>query len=266
MPKAKITIVLLIFLALFGFKYLFPEQSFRVIDSAGELFSGGLNYREVLSGLGRSIAVFGSDEDRPEAQAQSTQLSQSKATETALLTDTAVNLGERRPDTAADAEPELPGAVQAFLESQKAFSDYALPEDVSYDYLTFPASHTVPVAGYNSSGFGYRLHPIHGEVRFHYGTDFAAWTGESILCFADGTVSFAGYCDSYGNYITVDHAEGWQSLYAHCSALYVSAGDTVTAGQLIALVGDTGLVTGPHLHFELSRNGVYVNPEYYVNS
>ena len=217
----------------------------------------------MFSELGESIFVSGGQEHYE----QSPSVAALK-TETARLTESASNLGERQILSANNVQvspaPELPEAVSAFLESQQAFSDYELPENVSYDYTPFPEQFSTPVAGYNSSGFGYRLHPIHGDVRFHYGTDFAAWTGESILCFADGTVSFAGYCDSYGNYITVDHADGWQSLYAHCSTLYVSAGQTVSAGELIALVGDTGLVTGPHLHFELTQNGAYTNPAYYV--
>ncbi len=262
MSKTKMSAVLLIFLALLGFKYFFPEQSLKIIDSAKALAGGEVDYGEGFSRLGEAAAVF-DQEKSPTAQAEP-----SMDTETASLTDSACNLGERAVLSLAPEQPQepLPPAVAAFLESQKPFSDYELPEDVSYEYQSFSGDFAVPVSGYNSSGFGYRLHPIHGEVRFHYGTDFAAWTGENILCFADGTVSYAGYCDSYGNYITVDHADGWQSLYAHCSRLYVSTGDSVSAGELIALVGDTGLVTGPHLHFELSHNGVYVNPEYYVNS
>jgi murein DD-endopeptidase MepM/ murein hydrolase activator NlpD len=109
------------------------------------------------------------------------------------------------------------------------------------------------------------MHPILNEVRFHYGTDVAAYSGESVTAFADGTVSFAGYSDSYGNYITIEHSDGWRSLYAHCSILDVKTGESVSAGQQIALVGSTGQATGPHLHFELTHDGVYSNPEYYVN-
>lgn len=265
MKKSKLSAVLVIFLVLFGIKTLFPEQTALVISSAASVFRGELDYRAIFSDFGESISVFSKQENSQSALIQGENDAQA---ETALLTDTAFNLGERQTLSmpAPNPQPQLPAAVSAFLESQKAFSEYELPENVSYEYMIFPDTWSVPVAGYNSSGFGYRLHPIHGDVRFHYGTDFAAWSGENILCFADGTVSFAGYCDSYGNYITVDHADGWQSLYAHCSRLLVSAGDTVSAGELIALVGDTGLVTGPHLHFELSHNGIYVNPEYYVNS
>lgn len=168
-------------------------------------------------------------------------------------------------DGEGEGAEELPEAVQTFLNSQAAYSDYALPVNVTYSLSELPFPYEAPVSGYQSSGFGYRLHPILNEVKFHYGTDVAAYSGDTIMAFADGTVTFSGYSDSYGYYITIDHADGWQSLYAHCSQLYVQSGDSVTMGQQIALVGETGQATGPHLHFELTHNGVYVNPEYYVN-
>lgn len=168
--------------------------------------------------------------------------------------------------TIAAPEPEpLPEAVQTFLDSQAVYSDYERPANVSYMMPELPFDFTAPVSGYESSGFGYRLHPIHDEVKFHYGTDMAAWTGEPVYAFADGTVTLAAYSDSFGYYITVDHGGGWQSLYAHCSRLDALDGQSVKCGEQIALVGATGLVTGPHLHFELTHGGVYINPEYYIN-
>ena len=101
-------------------------------------------------------------------------------------------------------------------------------------------------------------------MKFHYGTDFAVWTGTEVHCFADGCVAFAGEEAGYGKYLIVDHAEGCRTLYAHCQTLMASAGEEVAAGQVIALSGSSGRVTGPHLHFELQRDGVYLNPEYYV--
>ena len=174
---------------------------------------------------------------------------------------------EPTPTPTPEPTPEpLPAAVTAFLESQAAFADYALPEKADYSYVELPFAYAVPVSGYNSSGYGYRLHPILNTVRFHYGTDFAAYAGEPVLAFAQGTVCFAGYDESYGWHIKIDHGDGWVTLYAHCSKLYVSLGQEVNPGDRIALVGSTGLATGPHLHFELIRDGKYLNPEYYINS
>ena len=157
-------------------------------------------------------------------------------------------------------------AVAAFLERQAEFADRAPPEHVDYSWYEPPFETAAPVADTVCSGFGYRLHPILGEIKFHYGTDFAASAGTDISAFAGGTVRFAGSSDSYGNYVSIDHGEGWSSLYAHCSYLYVHTGQSVSAGEKIALVGATGHVTGPHLHFELQRDGVYLNPEYCINS
>lgn len=171
----------------------------------------------------------------------------------------AVSAGESAP------VPQLPEAVAAFLESQKAFADYGWPDNVDSSLQELPFDPCNPVTGCSSSGFGYRVHPIQNEVKFHYGTDFAANAGENVTAFADGTVLFAGSSDSFGNYITIDHGDGWTTLYAHCSYLYAHAGQTVTAGEKIALVGATGHVTGPHLHFELRHNGIYLNPEYYIH-
>lgn len=155
-------------------------------------------------------------------------------------------------------------AKEVFLEGQSDFSDYDLPENVSYDIFSLPFDATSPVALCTSSGFGFRVHPIDNVVKFHYGTDFAADGGTEILAFADGTVLAAGEDAGYGNYVKLDHGDGFVTLYGHCSALLVNEGDSVSAGQPIALVGETGHATGPHLHFELIHNGVYLNPEFYL--
>ena len=120
------------------------------------------------------------------------------------------------------------------------------------------------MAGTISSGFGYREHPTEGEERFHYGLDLAADTGAAIACFADGTVKAVGESSSYGKYLIVSHEGGYGTLYAHCSRITISSGKTVKKGEKIAEVGETGIATGPHLHFELQKDGVYLNPIYYV--
>lgn len=166
---------------------------------------------------------------------------------------------------AEEENTEIPEAVEAFLESQAPFADYPLPDTVDYSYAPLPFAFTSPLAGRNSSGFGYRLHPILNTVRFHYGTDIAALSGEPICAFADGTVSFVGYDESYGWHLSIDHGAGWQTAYAHCSAVCVTEGQHIAMGECIALVGETGLATGPHLHLELTEDGLYRNPEYYLN-
>ena len=163
-------------------------------------------------------------------------------------------------------ETPMPESVAAFLERQAAFGERELPENVDPSYVTLPFDYASPVMGYESSGFGFRLHPILNTVRFHFGTDFAANAGEPVTAFADGVVVFAGSDDSYGKHIKLDHGGGWVSHYCHCSRLLVTEGQHVSQGEQIALVGATGLATGPHLHFELTCNGQYFNPEYYLSA
>ena len=160
-------------------------------------------------------------------------------------------------------QPTVHPAVAAFLESQSVYSDCAVPESVSYERPELPFDYASPVSGVKSSGFGYRLHPIKNEVKYHYGTDLAADTGTPITAFADGTIVAQGDSDSFGKYVMIDHPDGYRTLYAHCSKLCMSCG-SVKKGDTIALVGSTGAATGPHLHFELERSGVYLNPEFYI--
>jgi murein DD-endopeptidase MepM/ murein hydrolase activator NlpD len=146
------------------------------------------------------------------------------------------------------------------------YSGQNLPDGVSMEQVILDFDYCTPVAGTLSSTFGYREHPIEGEERFHYGVDLAAATGTTIGCFADGTVTAVGQSSSYGNYCTVAHSGGYTTLYAHCDRVTVSAGTEVTEGQKIAEVGETGMATGPHLHFELQQEGTYLNPIYYVST
>jgi murein DD-endopeptidase MepM/ murein hydrolase activator NlpD len=116
-----------------------------------------------------------------------------------------------------------------------------------------------------SSRYGWRIHPIHGDKRFHAGVDIGQPTGREILAGFDGTVTSVGYdADGWGNFIVIDNGEGWQALYAHCHTILVARGASVTEGQPIATVGNTGASTGPHLHMEVIRHGRRLNPLFFV--
>ena len=115
------------------------------------------------------------------------------------------------------------------------------------------------ITGTITSQFGYRTDPISGETSYHSGTDIAAPAGSPILAAASGTVTIANALDSwgggYGYYIRIDHGGGLETLYAHCSAICVTTGQQVRAGQVIGYVGQTGRATGNHLHFEVYQDG-----------
>ena len=117
-----------------------------------------------------------------------------------------------------------------------------------------------PVPGRVTSGFGMRRHPILGYRRMHAGIDFKASYGTPIYAVTDGTVSFAGRHGGHGNYVKIAHGGGLATGYGHMSRIAVSSGTRVRRGQDIGYVGSTGLSTGPHLHYEMYRNGATVNP------
>ncbi|EQB03252.1 peptidoglycan DD-metalloendopeptidase family protein [Sphingobium baderi] len=119
---------------------------------------------------------------------------------------------------------------------------------------------TQPVAGRISSGYGQRRHPILGYTRMHAGVDFAARYGSPIYAVTDGRVSFAGRHGGHGNYVRLEHGGGLATGYGHMSRIAAVSGQRVRRGQVIGYVGSTGLSTGPHLHYELYRNGRTVNP------
>lgn len=117
-----------------------------------------------------------------------------------------------------------------------------------------------PSTTYITSPFGTRYHPVQKRNKTHTGIDIGAGHGASILAAESGTVLRAGWNSGYGNYVVIDHGAGVQTLYGHCSVLQVQSGQSVSRGQQIALVGSTGVSTGPHLHFEVLINGEYTDP------
>lgn len=119
---------------------------------------------------------------------------------------------------------------------------------------------TQPVSGRLTSGFGMRRHPLLGFSRFHRGLDFGAAYGAPIVAAAAGVVRYAGWHGGHGQYVMIQHGGGMATAYGHMSRIVARVGAPVTQGQLIGYVGSTGLSTGPHLHYEVWRNGVAVDP------
>jgi murein DD-endopeptidase MepM/ murein hydrolase activator NlpD len=117
-----------------------------------------------------------------------------------------------------------------------------------------------PVPGMVSSNFGLRRHPILGYTRLHKGMDFSAGYGTPILAATDGRVAAAGWAGGYGRQVRIHHQGGLMTSYSHMSRIVAQPGTMVRQGQVIGYVGSTGLSTGPHLHYELYRNGAPINP------
>ena len=124
----------------------------------------------------------------------------------------------------------------------------------------------VPVSGYTlTSPFGMRNHPVLGYQRMHNGIDMACAQGTPIYATRGGTVTASAYqAGGAGNYVSINHGDGFASIYMHMTHYVVYAGQTVSQGQLIGYVGSTGISTGPHLHFGISYAGTYVNPLAYI--
>lgn len=134
------------------------------------------------------------------------------------------------------------------------------------DYAPSDATWLIP-CNYTrfSSPFGWRVHPIYGDWRFHYGIDLAAPSGTPIYATRAGKVTRTTYDSSSGYYVVLDHQDGFESKYLHMTHYIVKPGDYVTAGQVIGYVGSTGASTGAHLHFSIMYNGQHVNPASYIN-
>ncbi len=115
-----------------------------------------------------------------------------------------------------------------------------------------------------TSGFGMRMHPILKEKRMHNGIDYAAKKGVKIFASASGVVRKATYNKNYGNYLIIDHENGFSSLYAQMEAIRVKEGEKVNVDYVIGTVGSSGLSTAPHLHFEIMKDGKHVNPDDYL--
>lgn len=122
-----------------------------------------------------------------------------------------------------------------------------------------------PLSGNFESPFGLRLHPTENIEKFHYGVDISAPIGEKIVCSQNGVAKEVNTSSEYGNYIIVDHGDDIFTLYAHCSEIIAKTGDEIKAGQMIAKVGDTGDVTGAHLHFEIRDGENWLDPAEFID-
>ena len=205
---------------------------------------------------------------RADYRTEETVAAVTEAADTAAPVTVTINaaefLGLAEPVSMEELPPAVEEAMAAFMEEQQPFVDIGVPANVSYDAPMPKFSFVPPLSARVSSDFGYRLHPIDNETKFHYGMDLAANSGDDIVCFAAGTVTEVGENGTSGKFLRIEHEDGYATMYAHCGQIYVEEGQQVEAGEKIALVGATGKATGPHLHFELTHDGIYLNPAFYL--
>lgn len=228
-----------------------------VFSAIGEAASGQQDVEQTLDEVYE--AVFHPETfSAYETAAKSTD----KEKEPAAMESLRASRAEEAPDDTQEQEETAEVSTLAYV----LYSNQNLPENACMEQKLLGFDYCTPADGPISSGFGYRDHPVEGEERFHYGVDIAAPDGSDVCCFADGTVKAVGESSSYGKYVIVTHTGGYETLYAHCSAISVSSGAKVEGGDVLGKVGQTGIATGPHLHFELHQEGVYLNPIYYVSA
>lgn len=176
----------------------------------------------------------------------------------------------------ADSEvlPVTADAEEVVNEVRKSSVSYIAYESAEEYIASPPVSEAVfggimPASGEIISDFSYRDDPLYGRGSsskwdFHNGIDIPLNVGSEVRAFADGTVRESGESPSYGIYLVIRHADGFESVYAHLSGVNRGVGAEVRQGEVVAYSGSTGMVTGPHLHFELHRDGVPVDPEDYI--
>lgn len=253
----KLIICVLIFAASVALKYANADTAQTLRVQAAALLHGGQDTGEVIEAMGRVIgdegilAVFGE--------------SSSPQDETPVVP--AVTSPEAESPTTAEgtaSEETVPVYAEGgFSEDLEDREQTLFPKVADETAYVMQAAHVQPTVGTLSSDYGGRTHPISGKQSFHFGLDIAAPKGTPIVSLADGTVRETGG-GSYGNYLIVDHDDGFSTLYAHCDKLIAKKGETVKVGQEIAQVGATGNATGNHLHFEVWRDGKALDPRHYV--
>lgn len=302
-PESQIPIRLIvcgaIFVLLVAAKLLFPEAVDRLAGSARQLIGRDADFQEAFAAVGRAVsgerpvsdslqeaytAVFNptsgleqQSEPAPGARLlrygalELPEADKEMMRELLLSPDGASgSIAQPAGDGGASQPPENPEASPAeqddaaTAEAWHVYTMAALPENASLEQRNLGFPHCTPVSGHLTSTFGWREHPVEGGDRFHYGVDLAAATGTDVVAFAAGEVYASGESSTLGNYVMLRHEGGYITLYAHCSRITASSG-SVAMGEKIAEVGDTGLVTGPHLHFELHDGELYLNPIYYVD-
>lgn len=235
-----------LFVLLVALKLLLPGglESFR--GTLGEWLVRDADFVSAFSAVGHAVSGEGGVLDSLE-EAYTAVFGDAPAEEVSAGVEIDWQPPEEDAERESESAPDMPARASA------------LPRKLEFSYAA-------PLAGplTVTSGFGWREHPASGTETFHYGVDLAAEEGEEVRCFADGTVGVVAESVELGKYLTVFHADGVSTLYAHCSQITAASGEAVKRGEKLAEAGSTGNATGPHLHFEVHDGEMYLDPACYL--
>ena len=250
----------------------------EIMDSDKRLFEEYKAAREtteqVKAEYEATLAQLGEKQETLEAEKAELEEQIAAAVEVINQLQNDIDAAKAEYAKAAAAEAAAQASINAIIAQMQAEEEAARQEaaenNQQYTGTGSTATGTYiwpcPSSTYVTSAFGMRDHPLFGDERPHTGIDIAGSAGSEVLAADSGTVAVATYSSSYGNYVTIYHSNGDYTLYAHMSSLAVSAGQSVTQGDVIGYVGSTGWATGPHLHFEIRVNGSTVDPLSYFSN
>ena len=250
----------------------------EIMDSDKRLFeeykTARENTEQVKAEYEATLAQLGEKQETLEAEKAELEEQIAAAVEVINELQDDIDAAKAEYAKAAAAEAAAQASINAIIAQMQAEEEAARQEaaqnNQQYTGTGSTATGTYiwpcPSSTYVTSAFGMRDHPLFGDERPHSGIDIAGSAGSEVLAADSGTVAVATYSSSYGNYVTIYHSNGDYTLYAHMSSLAVSAGQSVTQGDVIGYVGSTGWATGPHLHFEIRVNGSTVDPLSYFSN
>ena len=247
----KIFIQTITSMCIFGIAYFMHQNNSSIIENIKPVLSQDINFEEIYNKGSASVQSFMSfieKEDSKEEKNLNNNLEENKAQENVTENNNQTET-ENQNNIETENQVGMGGTAETVILSQDE-------QDIAY--IKENASIIMPVNGTLTSGYGKRT-PTDIISENHAGIDLGASVGTEIIAAMEGTVELVSSYGDYGNHLKITNGE-ISTLYAHCSKILVNQGDYISQGQKIAEVGNTGRTTGPHLHFEISRNGRTVNP------
>ncbi len=273
--------VLCVIILLSGIVVRFAFYGTDLQKKLSDAIHGNVNYTRVVAALGKAVTNSGDiisvfkENTQEEAKSVSGEIVENEVKESevkedfyGMETDDAFQVYKKAEVTDIDNIEKLSFEMsEAELYDDTKAETFVIPPPsyCSNEKINIAFKYSAPIYGKVTSPYGYRDHPVDGDGGFHTGIDIAAQKGSPVKAFATGKVLEASSNNVYGNYVLIEHADNIRSFYGHNSKLCVKKGDSVKLGQKIAEVGSTGLSTGPHVHFEIRKGTLRLNPKHYIS-